>query len=400
MPVLSTTPSGTYEIMVGPVSDATVSSFWSKINLRCASTVNIHAPVAIWSWTAAHIWFDTSGSALEYFRVAGSGTAAVAVTVGVGSTSVTYKQTDVATAAASGAFTIIQAQNATGTGTCTGGTLNLRAGSGSDAAHWGQINLFTNTVNFVDPIGATTIAWSIISTGATTCTFAGTCTAISISQASTSAAAAAGANTTIQAQNSTGTGATIGGNLILNAGSGATFGLVDIRASVIQFVEPGGNPAVNWTIPTAGAYSFDVSGGATSVLLRQLTATGTAGAVFTIKAQGAGGANLNGGKLVLQGGLNTGVGFRGGVQMSSSAAGDTSLELAEVVAGNRIVAMHFMAAVTSTQMPANTGDGVTFVANRSTAPTANAVGGGILYAEAGALKWRGSAGTITTMAAA
>jgi len=30
-------------------------------------------------------------------------------------------------------------------------------------------------------------------------------------------------------------------------------------------------------------------------------------------------------------------------------------------------------------------------------PSASAVGGGILYAEAGALKWRGSGGTVTTM---
>jgi hypothetical protein len=36
----------------------------------------------------------------------------------------------------------------------------------------------------------------------------------------------------------------------------------------------------------------------------------------------------------------------------------------------------------------------------ATAPTANATGGGYLYAEGGALKWRGSSGTITTIAAA
>ena len=32
----------------------------------------------------------------------------------------------------------------------------------------------------------------------------------------------------------------------------------------------------------------------------------------------------------------------------------------------------------------------------TTAPTANLAGGGILYVEAGALKYRGSSGTITT----
>jgi hypothetical protein len=40
------------------------------------------------------------------------------------------------------------------------------------------------------------------------------------------------------------------------------------------------------------------------------------------------------------------------------------------------------------------------LANATTVPTTNPTGGGVLYAEAGALKWRGSSGTITTMAAA
>jgi hypothetical protein len=40
------------------------------------------------------------------------------------------------------------------------------------------------------------------------------------------------------------------------------------------------------------------------------------------------------------------------------------------------------------------------IGNVAAAPTVNPVGGGILYVEAGALKWRGSAGTITTIALA
>lgn len=43
--------------------------------------------------------------------------------------------------------------------------------------------------------------------------------------------------------------------------------------------------------------------------------------------------------------------------------------------------------------------GVIAIAN-ATAPSSNATGGGILYSEAGALKWRGSGGTITTLGAA
>jgi hypothetical protein len=46
------------------------------------------------------------------------------------------------------------------------------------------------------------------------------------------------------------------------------------------------------------------------------------------------------------------------------------------------------------------GDGVIGIANATTVPNSNPTGGGILYAEAGALKWRGSGGTVTTVAVA
>lgn len=44
------------------------------------------------------------------------------------------------------------------------------------------------------------------------------------------------------------------------------------------------------------------------------------------------------------------------------------------------------------------GSGVLFLGNATTAPTTNPTGGGILYVEAGALKFRGSSGTVTTIA--
>lgn len=41
---------------------------------------------------------------------------------------------------------------------------------------------------------------------------------------------------------------------------------------------------------------------------------------------------------------------------------------------------------------------VCFIANATTAPSTNPTGGGILYCQAGALKYRGSSGTVTTIA--
>ncbi len=46
------------------------------------------------------------------------------------------------------------------------------------------------------------------------------------------------------------------------------------------------------------------------------------------------------------------------------------------------------------------GRGVFALSNAHTVPTTNPVGGGVLFAEAGALKWRGSSGTVSTIAAA
>lgn len=43
------------------------------------------------------------------------------------------------------------------------------------------------------------------------------------------------------------------------------------------------------------------------------------------------------------------------------------------------------------------GVGIQFIANATTIPTTNPTGGGVLYVEAGALKYRGSSGTVTTL---
>ena len=46
------------------------------------------------------------------------------------------------------------------------------------------------------------------------------------------------------------------------------------------------------------------------------------------------------------------------------------------------------------------GDGVMGISDAITIPTSNPTGGGVIYVEAGALKYRGTSGTITTLGAA
>jgi len=54
----------------------------------------------------------------------------------------------------------------------------------------------------------------------------------------------------------------------------------------------------------------------------------------------------------------------------------------------------------STTIALGGGAGVMGIANAAVVPSSNPAGGGVLYAQAGALKWRGSGGTVTTIAPA
>ena len=54
--------------------------------------------------------------------------------------------------------------------------------------------------------------------------------------------------------------------------------------------------------------------------------------------------------------------------------------------------------LTNVAMSVGSGAGVIFIGNATTAPTTNPSGGGILYVQSGALKYRGSSGTVTTIA--
>lgn len=56
--------------------------------------------------------------------------------------------------------------------------------------------------------------------------------------------------------------------------------------------------------------------------------------------------------------------------------------------------------VGSTSTQVGGGSGVVGITNAATVPTSNPTGGGVMYAENGALKWRGSSGTVTVIAPA
>lgn len=136
--------------------------------------------------------------------------------------------------------------------------------------------------------------------------------------------------------------------------------------------------------------------------IQQIATSGTAQPLW-IHAQGVNlaGATGDGGRLVLSGGKPDGSGLRGSIGLALNpddvfANRSTMLEACEVVQGNRVIALVRTGILTSTEMPANTGDGVIYVSNRQTAPSANPVSGFIMYGNSGAGVGRGTGGTVTT----
>lgn len=99
--------------------------------------------------------------------------------------------------------------------------------------------------------------------------------------------------------------------------------------------------------------------------------SGDAGSNVTIQSgDGNGAGNSNSGNLYLNIGTKTGSGTEGNIGLLTSSGSFGS------------------------------GQKVIFIANATTVPSTNPTGGGILYVEAGSLKFRGSSGTVTVIAAA
>ena len=108
------------------------------------------------------------------------------------------------------------------------------------------------------------------------------------------------------------------------------------------------------------------------------------GADTLISAQGASAINGIGGNLI----LSSGAGPNGDGYVRMQVGGQDLL----VLDG-------YLLNVSIFQEIGSFGSGthVVFIANSTATPTANPVGGGILYVENGALKYRGSSGTVTTL---
>lgn len=119
------------------------------------------------------------------------------------------------------------------------------------------------------------------------------------------------------------------------------------------------------------------------------TAAATDGYPTTMYAQDSTGTGSFGGRIILKAGVGSADGYDGYVYIQSG----THIDL--VIDGYN--AAFFPSGVTGSF---GSGKSVIFIANATVTPSANPTGGGILYVEGGALKYRGPSGSITTIAPA
>jgi hypothetical protein len=139
------------------------------------------------------------------------------------------------------------------------------------------------------------------------------------------------------------------------------------------------NTSLVTVLPPAASTGIIIRGAASQTANLQEWQNSAGNAVAKVDATG---------QLIAAGGN-----FTGSTLLARTIAGSDNL-VAFQLAGNRSVSI-------GTGVPSlGGGAGVAFINNATTVPASNPTGGGVLYSEGGALKWRGSNGTVTTIAAA
>lgn len=131
----------------------------------------------------------------------------------------------------------------------------------------------------------------------------------------------------------------------------------------------------------------------------------------TINATGGSGTNIGGADIKLAGGKGTGNASGGSILFQTSDAGGSgstlqtlSTKMSILANGNIVLCHNGTTAIgkvsmgTTTAVEMATINGRAYMANQ--AEPATPTGGGVLYVESGALKYKGSSGTVTTLGAA
>lgn len=170
------------------------------------------------------------------------------------------------------------------------------------------------------------------------------------------------------------------------AGTSGTFTLKNGGGNTLISANGGASDVFAMGFTTSNATNYNAG----SITINGLPGD-TASNNYSITAQAAhSGAvtNVNGGLLILAGGasaLNGTTGLRGGVLMQIGGdTAETMLQVGEVIVGQRVVALAQLGSgITSTQVPASAGDGIVWVGNAHTNPTAAPASGFTIWSATG-----------------
>lgn len=181
-------------------------------------------------------------------------------------------------------------------------------------------------------------------------------------------------------------------NIELRVGTNAIVTVDSTKAYLTQVTSPRWSFAAN---ATGCAFTQETN-----------TAGSGVGSDVSFSGQATSGSSSTAGRALFSGGYNTGTGTAGDAEFFGGDATGAS--------GTRNGANAFLRGGRGSSANGNVGVGWSYadainwqgmqggvaIKDRSAAPTGNPTGGGFLYSEAGALKWRGSGGSTTTIAAA
>ena len=124
----------------------------------------------------------------------------------------------------------------------------------------------------------------------------------------------------------------------------------------------------------------------TSPVITQLTSITGPGANLSITAQSSSYTSANAGNVSINGGTSFSGGLKGGVSICLDNGAIKGIQFAEIVSGRKILSLLNSSAVTTTNMPAGTGDMVMYIGNTLTPPTSGSpVNGTVLYSYGGQL---------------
>lgn len=299
----------------------------------------------------------------------------------------------------------------TGRSLCIGQSIAIPAGSGSN-------NIYLGSVTFSGIVAGS----DSIVIGQT----------VTVSSTANSSSVSLGNNSTISGNSSVaiGNAITITGNGSVAVGASAQAGLNSISigqlattgtggaansinigtsstgpATVSAFLNIGNRNGAAGTI-TAGDIILGHQDNSNSIFSLNLWLGGgpdhkasTTVPAFTIKMRQASGTNLSAGSVTWtpQRGSGTGAASSIILQSASTVASGTTLH---TVANAFRVDPDSNITLAGTAGSYGAGKGVVFLANAITNPSSNPTGGGILYVNAGALTYRGSAGTTSVIAPA